>query len=144
MSKDQGSGDRISGVVTGPAQGQVAIGKGIAQHQATGSMTMELSDAERGELRDLFAELKHDVARALPQADRDVAIERIDELHEAVAAAPPDLTTVEYVKQWFARKLPVVAGIVASVLVHPLVGSIVTAAGDRVAGQIIGPSQGGT
>jgi hypothetical protein len=144
MNKDQSSGDRISGVVTGPAQGQVAIGKDIAQHQATGSMTMELSDAERGELRDLFTKLKQDVAEAVPEAERDAAIDRIDELHEAVAAGPPDLTTVRYVKEWFARKLPAVAGIVAAVLVHPLVGGIVTVAGERMADEIIGPPHRGT
>jgi hypothetical protein len=139
MSKDQSSGDRISGVVTGPAQGQIAIGKDIGQHQATGSMTMELSDAEREELRDLFTRLKQDVANAVPEAERDAATERIDELHDAVAAGPPNLTTVRSVKEWFAHKLPAVAGIVAAVLVHPLVGGIVTVAGERMADEVIGP-----
>jgi hypothetical protein len=50
-----------------------------------------------------------------------------------VTAKEPDLTTVQYVKQWFVKKLPALAGIVTGVLVHPAVGRLVAAAGDFVA-----------
>jgi len=42
----------------------------------------------------------------------------------------PDLTTMEYVKKWFVKNLPALAGSVTSLVVHPVVGKLVTAAGD--------------
>jgi hypothetical protein len=136
VTKDQSPGDRISAVVTGPVQGQVAIGKTIAQHQEAGSMAIGLSDAEQDELEAVFAKLREDVAAAVPEADRPGAIERLSELHEAVAAEKPDLTTVQYVKGWFIRKAPAAAGLVASVLIHPLVGQIIERAGNNLADSI--------
>jgi hypothetical protein len=136
MTKDQSSGDRISGAVTGPVQGQVAIGKAIAQHQETGSMAIGLTDAERAELDAVFAGLREQVAAAVPEADRPGAIERLDELQEAVVADKPDLTTIQYVKDWFVRKAPAAAGLVASVLIHPIVGQIVERAGGKLADAI--------
>lgn len=132
MSKDNTPGDRISAVVTGPVQGQVAVGKGIDQRQQTGDMQLTLTQAQRAEVADVFATLRDQVAATVPEADRPAALDRVAELEEAVTAAQPDLTTVDYVKQWFARKLPTAAGLVASVLVHPLIGAIVQRAGERL------------
>jgi hypothetical protein len=133
MSKDPSTGDRINAVVTGQVQGAVAIGKGISQRQEVGSMQLALADAERAELSTLFANLREEVSAAVPESERRAAVERVDELEQAVVADQPDLTTIEYVKQWFARKLPTAAGLVASVLIHPLVGRIVERAGDKLA-----------
>lgn len=136
MTKDPDAGDRINAVISGPVQGAVAVGKDIAQHQEVGQMEIGLSDAERTELAAVFAELREKVAAAVPQGERPAALERLGELEEAVTAKQPDLTTVQYVKQWFARRLPAAAGLVASVLVHPLVGRIVERAGEKVADSI--------
>ncbi len=133
MSKDPSTGDRINAVVTGQVQGAVAIGKGISQRQEVGSMQLALTDAERAELSTLFANLREEVSAAVPESERRAAVERVDELEQAVVADQPDLATIEYVKQWFARKLPTAAGLVASVLIHPLVGGIVERAGDKLA-----------
>jgi hypothetical protein len=137
MSKDPSPGDRISAVVTGQVQGEVAIGKGISQQQEVGSMQLVLSDAEKGELNTLFANLRQEVSAAVPESERRAALERVDELEQAVVADQPDLTTIEYVKQWFPRKLAAAAGLVASVLIHPLVGRIVERAGDKLANSIM-------
>jgi hypothetical protein len=137
MSTDQSAGDRINAVVTGPVQGAVAVGKAISQRQDVGSMEVALSDAERAQLSTLFANLRHEVSAAVPDSDRRAAVDRLDELEHAVVANHPDLTTIEYVKQWFARKLPAAAGLVASLLIHPLVGRIVERAGDKLADTIM-------
>ena len=55
------------------------------------------------------------------------------ELQEAITATEPDLTVMEYAKSWFAKNLPQVAGTVASLVVHPIVGKLVGAAGDKLA-----------
>ncbi len=130
-------GDHINAVVTGPVQGAVAIGKDISQQQEVGSMDLALSDAEKTELRTLFASLRQQMSAVVPVSERRAALERVDELEEALVADRPDLTTIEYIRQWFARKLPAAAGLVASVLVHPLVGRIVERAGDKLANSIV-------
>jgi hypothetical protein len=56
----------------------------------------------------------------------------VTELEEALTAEKPDLTTVQYVKRWFARNLPALAGSLTSLLVHPLVGRLVQAGGDAL------------
>jgi hypothetical protein len=99
-------------------------------------MAIGLTDAERSELDAVFAGLREQVAAAVPEADRPGAIERLDELQEAVVADKPDLTTIQYVKDWFVRKAPAAAGLVASVLIHPIVGQIVERAGGKLADAI--------
>ncbi|HUO69785.1 MAG TPA: hypothetical protein VMU39_03330 [Solirubrobacteraceae bacterium] len=138
MTKDQSAGDRISAVVTGPVQGAVAIGKDISQRQDVGSMQLTITEAERAELSALFNDLRREVSAAVPESERGPALERVDELEQAIVADKPDLTTVQYVKQWFARKLPAAAGLITSVLVHPLVGRLVERAGDKLADQVLG------
>ena len=52
-----------------------------------------------------------------------------------VNAEEPDLSVMEYVKGWFGKHLPQLAGAVASVVVHPVVGKVVGAAGDLAAAE---------
>lgn len=59
----------------------------------------------------------------------------MEELKEAVTAEKPDLTTIEYVKGWFVKNLPDLAGAVTSVVVHPIVGKLVEAASDALAAE---------
>ena len=58
------------------------------------------------------------------------------ELKEAVTAKKPDLTTMDYVKKWFVKKLPQVAGKVIGVLVNPIVGKVVEAGGEIAAAEL--------
>jgi hypothetical protein len=129
-SSDERQGDRISGNVSGPVQGQVAIGKSIRQEQSVGEMKLELSEAERAELGQAFTALRSEVEANAPPETRPAALERVDELEEAVVAAEPDVTTMGYVKKWFTKNLPTLAGSVVGVLVNPIVGKIVQSAGD--------------
>ena len=135
MSKGDEQGDQISANIAGPVQGQVAVGKDIEQRQKARDMTVEVTEAELVELRQAFADLKARVADSAPPESKESAVERIGELEDAVIAETPDLTTVQYVKQWFLRNLPGVAGSVTGILVHPVVGKLVQAAGEAVAGQ---------
>ncbi len=135
MSEDEAHGDQISANVTGPVQGQVAVGKDIEQRQKAKDMTVEVTEAELAELRQAFADLKAQVAASAPPESKASAVERIGELENAVTAETPDLTTVQYVKEWFLKNLPGVAGSVTGILVHPVVGKLVQAAGEAVAGQ---------
>ena len=62
-------------------------------------------------------------------------MERVDELEQAITEEKPDLSTMEYVKNWFVRNLPGLAGTVTSVVVHPIVGKLVEAGGDALVGE---------
>lgn len=127
---EQPPGDWISGTVSGPVQGQVAIGKDIEQQQSVGQMSLQLTDAERAELGQAFTDLRSQVEAEAPPEARDAALERVGELEEALNAEEPDTTTMGYVKKWFAKNVPTLAGAVVGVLVNPIVGKIVQSAGD--------------
>jgi hypothetical protein len=51
---------------------------------------------------------------------------------EAVIAREPDISTMEYVKRWFVRHVPALAGAVTSIFVDPIVGKLVAAGGDAL------------
>lgn len=128
MSQPTG-GDHISGTFTGNVTGQVAVGKNISQtHQV--SAAEPVTDAEREQLHQLFEQLRSQLAAQAPPDQKDAAIERLQELEEAVQAEEPDLNTMQYVKNWFLKKLPTFAGLVTGVLVNPVVGKLVQSAGD--------------
>jgi hypothetical protein len=42
------------------------------------------------------------------------------------------VTTVQYVGRWFRKNVPALAGAVASIVIHPIVGKLVGAAGDAL------------
>jgi len=135
MSEKQGSGDVIRATISGDISGQVAVGKGITQTQISGAARPEVTAAELDELRQALADLRARVVAEAPPEQKDAALERVGELEEAITAEKPDLTTMEYVKNWFARHLPGLAGAVVSVVVHPIVGKLVEAAGDALAAE---------
>jgi hypothetical protein len=134
MREDETPGDRISASIAGDVSGQVAVGKAISQNQAIG--TSAVTDAELAELRQAFAALKADVTAEAPDERKAAAVERVEELEQALVAEEPDLTTVQYVGRWFARNLPRLAGAVTSVVIHPIVGKLVGAAGDALVAEL--------
>jgi len=130
-------GDRISGSVRGSTvQGPVSIGKHIDVLQKTGGdLSARLSDPEIAEVRNAFADLRSQVEAGAGDKERARALERVDELEEALTAAQPDLTTAELVVGWFRRNVPTLAGGVVGVVVNPIVGKLVASAGDAVAAE---------
>lgn len=134
MSDTERSGDVIKGVIRGNT-GQAAIGKDITQSRTDGAPQGEVTAADRAQLAQLFTDLKAQIAAAAPSDKRDAALERVGELEEAATAESPDLSTMEYVKNWFGKHLPALAGAVTSVVIHPVVGKIEEAVGDTVASE---------
>ena len=133
MTEHDRGGDHISADISGDVGGQVGVGKAINQTQTVGAgAARTVTDAELAELRQAFAELRAQVSAEAPPERKGAAVERIDELEEAIIADEPDLTTVDYVKRWFARNVPRLAGTVTGVIVNPIVGMLVGAAGDAV------------
>jgi DNA-binding GntR family transcriptional regulator len=125
------SGDAISANITGDISGgQLAVGKHIAQNQTVG--TAAVSSEELAQLRTAFRDLASEVEAQAPPERRAAAAERVAELEQAVLAEEPDVTTIQYVARWFRSNLPQLAGAVASIVIHPIVGKLVGAAGDAL------------
>ncbi|HEX2077217.1 MAG TPA: hypothetical protein VHG08_05895 [Longimicrobium sp.] len=138
MSASDGAGDTISATISGPVSGQVAVGKMITQTQTIGAPPPEKpGEEEMAALRAAFEALREQVAAAaeIPEAQKEAARERVKELEEAVTAPEPDLSTMEYVRNWFAKNLPTLAGAVTSVVVNPIVGKLVAVAGDTLSAE---------
>lgn len=131
MSDSDQRGDHVTGTITGNVSGQAAIGKGINQRSTAGAPAGAPTEAELADFRRLLEELRAQVAAEAPPEVRAAAAERVGEMEAAVTAGgEPDLDTLAYVRKWFARNLPSLAGAVTSVVIHPLVGRLVTAGGD--------------
>lgn len=134
MSDSPQGGQRITGTITGDVSGQVAIGSGIRQSWTVGAPPEPPTEDELAGFRRALEELRAQVAAAAPTPEvQAAAAERVSELEAAAIPAEggePDLTTMEYVKKWFVKNLPSLAGSVTSLVVHPVVGKLVTAAGD--------------
>jgi hypothetical protein len=130
---EQQVGHRL--VITGDVSGQVAVGEEITQAQTIGAHRPEVTKTDLAEWRRMLAGLKAGVEAEAPPEKKDAALERVEELEEAITAREPDLATMEYVERWFVRHLPELAGRVTRVIVHPTVGRLVEAAGDALAAE---------
>jgi hypothetical protein len=130
MSDRGKPGDAISATIRGDVSGQIAVGMNNALNQTVNAARPAVTEADLTALWQALADLRIKVASEAPPEKKAAALERVDELQEAVTTERPDLTTMEYVKNWFAKHMPTLAGAVVSVVVHPVVGRLVEAAGD--------------
>jgi hypothetical protein len=128
---DDASQTRITTSIAGSFTGQFAAGEGITQIHTSTAAT-PVSEADLFELRQAVDALKAQVAAQASPEKRAAAVERLDELHEAMTASKPRLSTMEYVRDWFVRNIPTMAGAVTAVVVNPIVGRLVQAGGDAV------------
>lgn len=129
--KNSSNGNRVH--IEGNVPGQVAVGSSIQQTQSIGHSRPQVSSADLELLRDQFEQLKAQINQAVPPEQQEKAIEKVTELEEAITDEKPDLSTMEYVRNWFGRNLPQLAGAVTGLVVHPIVGKLVEAAGDALA-----------
>jgi hypothetical protein len=127
-------GDYIQATI-GDNVHQVAVGKDIVQQQHIGG-SVEITETDLEQVRQLFAELKQQIEQAAPPEKKSAAMERVSELENELASKKPTLTTFEYVRSWFGKNLPSLLGAVTSVLVNPIVGKVVEAAGEIAAGEL--------
>ena len=119
--------------IEGNINGQFAIGNKITQTQSVQNVHAQITQADLQELHTLIADLKQKVTSTASPEFKDKALERASELEEAITAQKPDLTTMEYVRNWFVKYLPQLAGAVSAVVVHPIVGKLVEVSGEAIA-----------
>jgi len=132
MTNDQ-KGDHFE-VHIGSVSGPVHTGKGdilVEQWQANMTRGEALEAAHQ-----LFAELRAQMAEQAPPEMEEEAKAKVDALEEAVTAKTPDLEKMARIREWFVKHLPSAVGTVTSVLVNPILGKVVEAAGDLAAEQL--------
>jgi hypothetical protein len=129
VNTDNPRGGRIDARVEigGDQSGQIAVGNDIAQQTIRG---LPPTDEEIAKLREQFRDLLRRVTEEAPPEMREEAQAKVIELESAVIADEPDLTTMEYLRNWFLKRLPSIVGAVTGVIVNPIVGKLVGAAGD--------------
>jgi len=118
----------------GSVSGPVHTGKGdiIIQRWGARGVTAEETEA----LRRLFADLRAQVAAEAPPELAQEAQAQVDALEQEATAEKPDVDKMQRVRDWFLRHLPRVAGTVTSLLVNPILGKVVEAAGDLAAEEL--------
>jgi TPP-dependent 2-oxoacid decarboxylase len=125
--------NQVEGIIEGNVSGQVAIGNKINQTQTIKDSKPDVTEADLEVLHELIENLKQQITATVPGDQQEGALERVSELEEAITAEKPDLTTMEYVKNWFGKNLPQLAGTVTGLVVNPIVGKLVEAAGEVIA-----------
>lgn len=131
MEDRQPSGDHISATISGPVSGMIAVGR--QNYQARTEVAPAVTDSELRQLREALARLQARVAAEAPGETRDEALAQVADLEQAVLAGKPDISTMRRVRDWFVDRLPALAGVVGSLVVHPIVGALAQAAGETVA-----------
>ncbi len=118
----------------GSVSGPVHTGKGdiIIENWKERGITRE----EVETLGALFDDLRSQVMEKAPPELEEEAQAQVEALEEEVAAKEPDVSRIERVRKWFAEHLPSAVGAVTSVLVNPIVGKVVEAAGELAADEL--------
>jgi hypothetical protein len=135
MSERTDRGGEVHAEFHGNITGPVAAVNYGTQTQNVGAIQAELTDADRAEIQRLLGELRARVAAEAPPEKQAAALERVSELEAAVTSEKPDrraVTRMEYARDWFLDNLPALAGSVTSIVVSPIVGKLVAAAGDSL------------
>jgi hypothetical protein len=91
-----------------------------------------ISPAELRKLRAQFIRLKDRIESTLPEDKKAEALQKADELQAAILQKEPDPSRMASIRNWFVKNTPRVAGAVTSLVIHPIVGKLVEAAGDAV------------
>ncbi len=123
----------IRGTVSNVSGGQVAIGQNVEQTSTSIVSGSRPTEADIAALMEQFGALRSEVL-ADPETP-DAAAEKLDELKSAVTAEEPELSTMEYVRDWFVKHAPKFAGAVTALVVNPIVGALVGAAGETLAAE---------
>jgi len=126
--------DRLETHFHGPVSGSVHTGKGDIYVERL--VFRGATHDEVRAIRSLFDSLRAQVRAIAPLAVQGEALKQINALEAEVASEEPDLGAVERVRKWFVEHLPTLAGSVAALLVNPIVGKVVEAAGDLAASEL--------
>jgi hypothetical protein len=109
--------------------GQISVGGASPQLEA------HTMPPDHEVVQQAVADLKAQIERVVPERSRPAAAERLAELAEAITAPTPDIDTMAYVNNWFAKNAPQVADGIKHLLTHAAVRRLMTAAGEEPAAE---------
>ncbi len=69
----------------------------------------------------LFGTLRREVATQAPPGTKTDALDKIDDLEQALQDENPDFGIMRYVQEWFKSRVPTLVGALTSVMLHPTV-----------------------
>ena len=138
MSEQDKPGRSYVAHISGGVSGQFAQGDGNVQTRIEGAQPGGADPADLAEVRRMLEELRAQVEAAAPPEKKAEAIQQVEEIGKAIESKDPgDLPDrLGGVKSWFKRNLPALAGAVVSVIVNPIVGKVVEAAGTGLAAEV--------
>lgn len=136
MSEQDKGGRNYTAHISGGVSGQFIQGDGNVQVQSAGAS--EVTEADLAEVRRLLDELKGRIESEAPPEMKTEALQQVQELQETLQSKDPEDVPDRLggVKSWFKRNLPTLAGAVVSVIVNPIVGKVVEAAGTGLASEV--------
>jgi len=136
MSEQEKGGRSYSANISGGVSGQFVQGDGNVQVQSVG--VEKVTEADLAEVRRILDELKSRVEAEAPPEKKAEALKQVQELEETLHSKDPEDVPdrLSSVKSWFKRHLPALAGAVVSVVVNPIVGKVVEAAGTGLAAEV--------
>lgn len=105
------------------------------RNQVKQTKSSGISRAELKVLLSEFSSLKQQIEVTVPPEKKAAALRKADELQAAVLDKKPNPSQMASIRDWFVKNAPGIAGGVTSLVVNPIVGKLVEAAGDAVAGQ---------
>lgn len=91
--------------------------------------TSNASAEDVATLRQLLADFKAEVAEAAPADKKEMARGLASELEETALSENPEKGTLEFLRDWFFKNAPAMAGSLATVLGHPILGQVLGSAG---------------
>ena len=115
---------------------QIAVGDHNVQTSYVGANDGGVTQAQLDELKRELEKLIEKVKVEAPPQKQDEAKGQIKELEEAITSKPPDIDRMSGVKSWFKRNIPSLLGSVGTLVGGPIVGKVVEAAGEGLAGEI--------
>ena len=83
----------------------MAAGKNVQQSTNERKTSIDVDPEDLIALREIFTQLRQQVETEAPPGALPAALERVGELEAAITDPKPDITTMAYVKNWFAKKL---------------------------------------
>ena len=124
--------NRNSGDISGS---QVNFGEGNVMIQGNNNKVQQttstgISQAELKELQAAFADFRAQVEAGAPPDKKKETLQKADELQKAVLHGKPDPSKMASVRDWFLKNAPGLAGAVTGMVVNPIIGKVVQAAGD--------------
>jgi hypothetical protein len=138
MSEPEKPGKSYTAHITGGVSGQFIQGDGNIQVHTAGAD--RATEADLSEVRRMIEELKARVEAEAPPEKKAEALQQVQDLQETIESKGEDTADVPDrlggIKSWFKRNLPALAGAVVSVIVNPIVGKVVEAAGTGLAAEV--------